>query len=117
LPALQSGKINQGPSEYAPGEEFDEEENKNGEPIDSSKMQVARPLIQVFGEPPVRKVFSRTWALREDGIGEIEDMILQGGNSGDSLMFLNGIGVANETLGDKISGVCLRAIKFLGNLC
>jgi len=32
-------------------------------------------------------------------------------------MFLNGIVVANETLGDKISGVCLRAIKFLGNLC
>ena len=59
-------------------------------------MGVARPLIQVFGEPPVRKIFSRTWALREDGIGEIEDIILQGGISGDNLMFLNGIGVARS---------------------
>jgi hypothetical protein len=80
-------------------------------------MGVARPLIQVFGEPPIRKIFSRTWGLREDGIGEIEQIILNGGNNGDNLMFLNGIGVSHETLGDKISGVCLRSIKFLGSLC
>ena len=80
-------------------------------------MGVARPLIQVFGEPTIRKVFSRTWGLREEGIGEIEEMILGGGNNTDGQMFLNGIGVANETLGDKISGVCLRSIKYLGSLC
>jgi len=80
-------------------------------------MGVARPLIQVFGEPTIRKVFSRTWGLREEGIGEIEEMILEGGNNADGKMFLNGISIANETLGDKISGVCLRSIKYLGSLC
>ena len=76
LPALTGGGNKQGPSEYAPGEEYNEEEHKNGEPIESSKQAVAQPLIQAFGEMPVRKIFSRTWGLREEGIGDIEEIIL-----------------------------------------
>lgn len=64
----------------------------------------------------MRKVFSRTWMLREEGIGEIEQQIMDGkidGNTG----FVAGIGVCKETISDKISGVCLRSTKFLVNLC
>ena len=63
-------------SEYAPGEEFNEEEAKNGEPIAADKRQAAQPLIDVFGEPVIRKIFSRTWALREKGIDQIENETL-----------------------------------------
>ena len=64
-------------SEYAPGQEYNEEESKEGEPIANDKRSIADPLINVFGETTVRKIFSRTWALREDGIGILEDEILQ----------------------------------------
>jgi len=50
---------------YAPGEEFNEDEDINGEPITPGLMAIAAPLIDVFGEPVIRKIFSRTWNLRE----------------------------------------------------
>ena len=45
---------------------------KNGEPIAADKRGIAMPLVDVFGEPVIRKIFSRTWNLREEGIGEVE---------------------------------------------
>lgn len=68
LPALKANAGANNPPEYAPGEEFNEEEAKNGEPISASNRSAAAPLINVFGEPVVRMIFSRTWALREKGI-------------------------------------------------
>lgn len=117
LPAITQANAGQGPSEYAPGEEFNEEEFKSGEPIAPDKRDVAHPLIDVFGEQTVRKIFSRTWALREEGIGEVEDMILGGKVNDINHGFISSISVIKETIGDKISGVCLRSIKFLENLC
>jgi len=63
---------------YAPGEEFNEDEELNGEPIAPAMMAIAAPLIDVFGEPVIRKIFSRTWNLREQGLGEIEEEIMRG---------------------------------------
>jgi hypothetical protein len=63
---------------YAPGEEFNEDEELNGEPITPAMMAIAAPLIDVFGEPVIRKVFSRTWNLREQGLAEIEEEIMRG---------------------------------------
>jgi hypothetical protein len=40
-------------------------------------MEAARPLIQVFGEPTVRKIFSKTWQFREEGLNEIEQMVME----------------------------------------
>ena len=82
-------------SEYAPGEEFNEEEAKNGEPIAADKRQAAQPLIDVFGEPVIRKIFSRTWALREKGIDEIEDDILNANKFDEAEAFVAGVGVVN----------------------
>ena len=45
-------------------------------------MPVAQPLIGSFGEPSVRKIFSRAWNLREEGISEIEEQIMQGRGQG-----------------------------------
>ena len=104
-------------SEYAPGEEFNEEEAKNGEPIAADKRQAAQPLIDVFGEPVIRKIFSRTWALREKGIDEIEDDILNANKFDEAEAFVAGVGVVNQTITDKIIGVCTRSINFFINLC
>jgi hypothetical protein len=88
-----------------------------GEPISPNNMAVAQPLIEVFGEIPIRKIFSRTWNLREEGVAEIEDLIMQGRRKDQTEVFLASITVIKVTISDKIIGVCQRSIQFLINLC
>ena len=95
---------------YAPGEEFDEDEELNGEPITPAMMAIAAPLIELFGEPVIRKIFSRTWNLREQGIAEIEEEILRGYKSDITETFLGAVSIVRHTINDKIIGVCQRAI-------
>jgi len=73
-------------------------------------MSIAQPLIEVFDEPPVRKIFSRTWNLREEGINEIEELIVSGRRKDQSELFVAGIAVVKQTISDKILGVVQRAI-------
>jgi hypothetical protein len=114
LPALKAGAGSNNPPEYAPGEEHLQDEIKNGEPIAADKRMIAQPMIDSFSEPVIRKIFSRTWNLREEGIGEIEDQILDQQYSGDeSEVFVNAIAVVRHTIGDKIMGVFSRSIAFL----
>lgn len=44
-------------------------------------MKYAEPLIPVFGEDIVKKMFSKPWTVREEGLKECEDFIKQ--NSSD----------------------------------
>lgn len=76
IPAITNINKHNQPSEYASGQEYNEEESKEGEPISNDKRAFADPLTHVFGELTVRKIFSKTWALREDGIGILENEIL-----------------------------------------
>jgi len=46
--------------EYADGENY-AEASKYGEPIAKAKLGQAQPLIEIFGEPDIRKIFSSTW--------------------------------------------------------
>jgi len=62
-------------------------------------------------------IFSRTWALREKGIDEIEDMILNQNKFDEGEAFVGGVGVVRHTISDKIIGVCTRSISFFVNLC
>jgi hypothetical protein len=57
IPALNGGKKPQ-EYEYADGEEEGKDE---AESIPGEKMEIARPLINAFGEPIIRKIFSKTW--------------------------------------------------------
>ena len=106
IPTLKGGGKSNQPPEYAPGEEHKQEEYKNGEPIAPDKQGQAQPLIAIFGEPNIRKIFSRTWGLREEGISNVEDEILNMNKYDESEAFTGGIGVVRNTIGDKISGVC-----------
>ena len=59
-------------------------------------------MVQVFGELNVRKVFSKVWQLREEGIQNIENDILEE-KFPESKAFVNGIGVVRYTIGDKMA--------------
>jgi hypothetical protein len=57
----------------------------------------------VFGEGNIRKVFSKTWQFREEGIQNLENEIINEGNFNDGKGFVNGIGVVRYTVGDKMA--------------
>lgn len=60
-------------------------------------------MIAVFGASDVKKIFSRTWQLREEGINNIESMILNEGGLNEGKAFVNGIGIVKYTVGDKMA--------------
>jgi len=60
-------------------------------------------MIAVFGPSNVKKVFSKTWQLREEGINNIENMVLNEGSLNEGKAFVNGIGVVRYTVGDKMA--------------
>jgi len=68
-------------------------------------MSIAQPLIEAFGEPSIRKIFSRAWNLREEGLSEIEEQIMQGRGPSQQEIFFQGMTVVKQTIVDKIVGV------------
>lgn len=66
-------------------------------------MESARPLIQVFGEMTVRKIFSKTWQFREEGLNEIEQMVMNREVSDEAKGFVNAVGAVRYTIGDKMA--------------
>ena len=80
-------------------------------------MAIAEPLIDFFGEIVIRKLFSRTWNLREEGIKDIENLIMQENDKDKSEVFIHSLLIVKVTIIDKIVGVCQRSIQFLINLC
>ena len=43
-------------------------------------MKYAEPLIPVFGEEVVKKMFSRPWVSREEGLKDCEEIVKKTGN-------------------------------------
>ena len=68
-------------------------------------MEVARPLISVFGEPTVRKLFSKTWQFREEGLNEVEQMVMERKVPDEAKGFVNAVGAIRYTIGDKMAQV------------
>jgi hypothetical protein len=62
-------------------------------------------LIQVFGEGLTRKIFSKTWQFREEGLAEVENMISSGRIPDEARAFVNAIGAVRFTIGDKMAQV------------
>jgi hypothetical protein len=61
-------------SEY-PDDEDQKDNVGEAEPLSSEDRKVAGPIIDAYGEEVTRKIFSKTWQLREEGISEINDSI------------------------------------------
>ena len=48
-------------------------------------MKYAESLIPIFGEGVVKKMFSRPWTTRDEGLKDCEDIVVKNGN--DQLVF------------------------------
>ena len=80
-------------------------------------MEVSRPLIQAFGEQVVRKIFSKTWQFRDEGLNDVEQMVMGREVSDEAKGFVNAIGAVRYTLGDKMAQVAQKSMTVLINLC
>ena len=61
IPALNQNKGGAGNNFEYGEEDPGEDQSDEAEPISGDKLEVAQPLIQTFGEPITRKIFSKTW--------------------------------------------------------
>ena len=64
-------------------------------------MKYAEALIPAFGEETVKKMFSRPWTLREEGLKECEEIIKKNGN--DLNVFQAALSASGQAMGDKIA--------------
>ncbi len=93
-----------GPSEPPPP--LPEETGGEAEPLTPALEKKAEPFMKIFGEETMRRLFSKSWALREQGLKEIEKTVLskKGGPSGLKDSMLSGtLGVTSFVIGDKIA--------------
>lgn len=75
-------------------------------------------MIDVFGEDAMRKIFSSTWALREEGINDVDDLLRNAGRRNEAgEYFVNAVGVSRLTIQDKMAGVAQRSMGFLATVC
>jgi hypothetical protein len=88
----------------------DQEEGKVEE-ISPENMKYAEALIPVFGEDVVKKMFSRPWPTREEGLKECEDIIKKQGN--EQSVFQAGLSASGQAMGDKIAQIISRGMSLL----
>ena len=116
LPALKANAGANQPAEYPEGE--DPRNNLQVEELTAEDRKTAGPMIDVFGEDAMRKIFSSTWALREEGINEVDDLLRNAGRRSEAAeYFVNAVGVSKLTIQDKMAGVAQRSMGFLATVC
>lgn len=71
-------------------------------------MKYAEILIPVFGEDIIKKMFSKPWAIREEGLKECEEMVKKNGN--DQAVFQAALSAAGQAMGDKIAQIITRGM-------
>jgi hypothetical protein len=65
----------------------------------------------------IRKLFSSNWKMREEGLIELEDRIINGRDHREEEAFVNGVGAVKLTIQDKMAGVGQKAMNFLTAIC
>ena len=72
LPAMTGAGAGNPPQEYE-NDQGPNMQEMEAEPITGENAINAEPLIRFFGEEHVRKIFSKTWQNRDNGIKALED--------------------------------------------
>ena len=104
LPALKQNAGANQLAEYPEGE--DPRNNLQVEELSADDRKTAGPMIDAFGEDAMRKIFSSTWAQREEGINEVDDLIRNAGRRNEAAeYFVNAVGVSRLTIQDKMASV------------
>ena len=101
-------------SEYPDGQDPNDVGQMQVEELSHENRKNAQPLIDMFGEEDVGKLFSKTWQLREEAIGSIENQVM---NENSDEAFVNAVGVVRFTIQDKMAGVAQRSMNFMANVC
>mmetsp|Transcript_2960 Transcript_2960/g.2797 ORF Transcript_2960/g.2797 Transcript_2960/m.2797 type:complete len:105 (+) Transcript_2960:169-483(+) len=101
IPTLSNKPANKGGE--GQGNDGKEQEEGKIEEISPANMKYAEPLIPIFGEEVVKKMFSKPWAIREEGLKECEDIIKQNGN--DAAYFQAALSSSGQAMGDKIAQI------------
>lgn len=90
-------------SEYPDGSE-PHDVNDNIEDLSPDIRKNVGPMIDAFGEMTVRKIFTKTWQLREEALNEVEDQCFSR-NLSDEDSFVNAVGAVRYTINDKMANV------------
>lgn len=87
--------------------------NAEGQPeeISPENMKYAEVLIPYFGEETVKKMFSKPWAAREEGLKECEEIVRKNGN--DINYFQASLNAASQAMADKISQIIMRGMSLM----
>lgn len=83
------------------------------EDIVGEDVKLASPLIPVFGEDAIKKLFSKNWANRENGLIEVEQAFL---SNPDYDSVTAALGVAAQGIKDKIGQVVLKTLDLLASI-
>jgi centrosomal protein CEP104 len=83
------------------------------EDITGEDIKIAQPLIPVFGENTIKKLFSKNWANRENAILETEEVF---NSNPDPDTVTAALGVAAQGIKDKIGQVVLRTFDLLTSI-
>lgn len=83
---------------------------QEAEDIVGDNIKLAEPLIPIFGESTIKKLFSKNWSNRENALIEAEEM-LSSDPSPDTVTAA--LGVAVQGIKDKIGQVVLKTFDLL----
>ena len=111
-----------------PGQIYDEDDaqprnaSNSPEPLGVQQSKQAEPFVHIIGEDLCRKIFSKNWQFREEGLDTIQSEIIKDGSSElfgqfESPDIYTGVlGAIRYTVGDKVAKVSLKSMGLLGVL-
>lgn len=107
-----------GPDAFPPTDvKFNAENGSLQDEIAPENMKYAEPLIPIFGEEMVKRMYSkRNWNVRDEGLKLCEDFIkerLNNSNPGKVGIFQGALTASGHALDDKIVQVNQRGMNLL----
>lgn len=93
-----------------PGEE---KQMTQAEDIVGDNIKIAMPLIPIFGEETIKKLFSKNFANRENCIIEVEEVM---NSNPDPDTVTAALGVAAQGLNDKIGQVVIKSCDLINSI-
>ena len=115
LPAL----VNKDKQQNNPFPEEEQDYSKEVEFLTGENAKLAEPLIPIIGEDIARRLFSKTWNLREEALkildheARLESRSKEINYSDPGAAFIALMGVVSYTINDKINQVAAKSLNLL----
>lgn len=122
LPAVANGKVGvniyEDNDDDAPGRG----NSSSPEPLSGQQSKQAEPFLHILTEPIVKRLFSKNWQFREEGLSRIQSELSSSSSSEifqdlEPWQIYSGtLGGIRYTVGDKVSQVSMKAMGLLAYL-